>query len=160
VASEGILQNIKMHEDKYKISIAETADAGDFEWIGKNYAVTKYEGEYPLNFGEKNMDIPPEHLKKHDQLPDITGLEVTLMGAEKGRTTDIANSLLGNTFRLFINEQGWLAVTPVLSIKEKELLQAGTDLRSYIDHDIRVDRIIKAENTQSVIKAEISIMGD
>lgn len=163
VASEGILQNIKMHEDKEKIYVvqADERDADVFEWLGEYYKTQVSNMEYPLNFDEeKNMSIPEEYLKKEgEELQDVDDLKFTIMGVEKGKAEEIAAEMLGNTYPLFLNEKGWLGIKGDMSIKENETLSSGIDLRKYIGHDVTIKEIITAKSSQSVIKVVVSIKG-
>lgn len=44
-----------------------------------------------------------------------------------------------------------------MSIKERETLDAGIDLRAYLGHQVK--EIVQAKNNQSIIKAIIDIKG-
>jgi ribosomal protein S15P/S13E len=163
IASEGILQNIKMNEDREKIYITR-ADVNDdhvFEWLGDYFKVVTAEEETVIEFDEeKNMSIPEEYLRKDEvKLEDISGLKVTIMGAEKGRTEEIAENMLNSSFELFETDKGWLGLWRDMSIKERETLDAGIDLRAYLGHQIVVKEIVQAKNNQSIIKAIIDIKG-
>ncbi len=46
-----------------------------------------------------------------------------------------------------------------MSIKERETLSSGVDLRKYIGHDVMIKKIITAEKTQTVIKVAVDIKG-
>lgn len=46
-----------------------------------------------------------------------------------------------------------------MSIKERETLDAGIDLRAYLGHQVMVKEIVQAKNNQSIIKAIIDIKG-
>jgi len=163
VASEGILQNIKIHEDKEKIYVVRANKSGQdvFEWLGEYYKTQVSTGEYPLNFDDdKNMSIPEEYLKKeNEELADVSNFNLTIMGVEKGRTEEIAAEMLGNSYPLFENEKGWIGILGNMSIKENETLSAGLDLRKYIGHDVNIKEITTAKNSQSVIKVVVSIKG-
>ena len=163
VAPEGILQNIKMHEDKEKIHVvkANKNEQDVFEWLGEYYKTQISDGEYPLNFDEeKDMSIPDEYLRKQaEELPDIKGLTITIMGVEKGKAEEIAAEMLGKTYKLFVTEQNWLGINGNMSIKERETLSSGIDLRKYIDHDVLIREIVQAKNAQTVIKTIVDIKG-
>ncbi len=163
VAPEGILQNIKMHEDKEKIYVvrAEAKEQDVFEWLGEYYKTQVSDGEYPLKFdAEKDMSIPEEYLrKKAEELPDIQDLIITIMGVEKGKAEEIAAEMLGKSYPLFVNESNWLGINGNMSIKERETLTSGVDLRKYIGHDVLIKEIITAKNTQTVIKVTADIKG-
>ncbi|MPM86084.1 hypothetical protein SDC9_133167 [bioreactor metagenome] len=163
VASEGILQNIKIHEDKEKIYVvqADDSDVDVFEWLGEYYKTQVSNVEYPLSFDDdKNMSIPEEYLKKEKGvLPDVPDVKLTIMNVEKGRAEEIAAEMQGNSYPLFENEKGWLGIKGDMSIKEKETLSVGIDLRKYIGHDVTIKEIITAKNSRSVIKVVVSIKG-
>lgn len=161
IASEGILQNIKMNEDREKIYItrADINDDNVFEWLGDYFKVVTAEEETVIEFDEeKNMSIPEEYLRKDEEkLEDISDLKITIMGAEKGRTEEIAEEMLNSSFELFETDKGWLGISGDMSIKERETLDAGIDLRAYLGHQVK--EIVQAKNNQSIIKAIIDIKG-
>ena len=163
VASDGILQNIKMHEDKEKITITrvEEFSEGCFDWLGEYYRVNKFEGEYPITYeNEKAMEIPVDFLKKFDDIfGNIEYLTITIMGVERGKADEIAEGMKGKSYPLFINEKGWLGVLDNLSIKERETLDAGIDLKKYVGHDVLIKEIISAKGNQTVIKAIVDVIG-
>jgi len=163
VAPEGILQNIKMHEDKEKIYVvkADENEQDVFEWLGEYYKTQVSDGEYPLKFdAEKDMSIPEEYLRnKAVDLPDIQDLTITIMCVEKGKAEEVAAEMLGKSYTLFVNESNWLGINGNMSIKERETLSSGVDLRKYIGHDVLIKEIITAKNTQTVIKVTVDIKG-
>ncbi len=159
VASEGILQNIKMHEDKEKIYVvgADENEQDSFAWLGELYKTQISEDEYPLEF---DMSIPEEYLrKKAEELPDIHDLTITIMGVEKEKAKEVAAEMLNNSFKIFVNDKGWVGILGDMSIKERETLTSGVDLRKYIGHDVMIKEIITAKNTQTVIKVTVDIKG-
>lgn len=163
VASEGILQNIKMHEDKEKIYVVK-ADKGEdnaFEWLGEYYKTEVFEEEYPLDFDEeKDMSIPDKYLRiENEELQDICDLKITIMGVEKGKAEEVAEKMLGNPYKLFVTENNWLGIDGNMSIKERETLTSGIDLRKYIDHHITIKEIVTAKNSQTIIKAIVDVKG-
>ena len=81
------------------------------------------------------------------------------MGVEKGKAEEIADEMLGKSYKLFVNERNWLGIDGNMSIKERETLTSGIDLRKYIGHDVMIKEIITAKNTQTVIIARIDIKG-
>jgi hypothetical protein len=163
IASEGILQNIKMNEDREKIYItrADVNDDNVFEWLGDYFKVVTAEEETVIEFDEeKNMSIPEKYIRKDEEkLEDISDLKVTIMGAEKGRTEEIAENMLNSNFELFETDKGWLGISGDMSIKERETLDAGIDLRAYLGHQVMIKEIVQAKNNQSIIKAIIDIKG-
>ena len=163
VAPEGILHNIKMHEDNEKIYVvkADSKEEDVFEWLGEYYKTQVFNGEYPLNFDEeRDMSIPEDYLRKEkDELPDIEDFKITIMGVEKGKAEEIADEMLGKSYKLFVNERNWLGIDGNMSIKERETLTSGIDLRKYIGHDVMIKEIITAKNTQTVIIAKVDIKG-
>lgn len=163
VASDGILQNIKMHEDKEKITITkvEALSEGCFDWLGEYYRVNKFEGEYPITYEyEKAMDIPVDFLKKSDDsIGNIEDLTITIMGVERGKAEEIAEGMKGKSYPLFINEKGWLGVLDNMSIKERETLDAGIDLKKYVGHDVLIKEIVSAKGNQTVIRAIVDVIG-
>lgn len=162
VASEGILQNIKKNEDKEKIYITR-ADVNDdhvFEWLGEYFKVITREEEIVLTFEGKDMSIPERYIrKKEKKLDDICDLTVTIMGVERGKAEEIGKEMLNNTYELFENDGGWVGIWGNMSIKEKETLDVGRDIRAYFGHQVTVKEIVRARNTQTVIKAVIDIKG-
>lgn len=163
IAPEGILQNIKMHEDKEKIYVvkADKKEQDVFEWLGEYYKTQVSNGEYPLKFDEeKDMSIPVEYIRKvEEELSDIQDLKITIMDVEKGKAEEIANEMLGKTYKLFVNEKNWLGIIGNMSIKERETLSSGIDLRKYIGHDVTIKEIITAKDSQTVIKVIVDIKG-
>lgn len=163
VAADGILQNIKMHEDKDKITITKVDENSDgcFEWLGEYFRVNKFEGEYPISYvNETAMHIPEEILKKSDgALENILNLTITIMGVERGKAEEIAKNMKGKSYPLFINEKGWLGITENMSIKERETLDAGVDLKKYVGHEIIIKEIVNAKAAQTVIKAIVDVVG-
>jgi len=162
VASEGILQNIKMNEDIEKIDItrADVNDDNVFEWLGERFKVITREGEVELMFDGKDMDIPEKYIRKKVQvLADVNDLKLTIMGVEKGKAEEIAQEMLHNTYKLFLNDKGWIGIWGNMSIKEKETLDAGIDIRAYLGHQVTVKEIVQARNTQTIIKVIIHIKG-
>lgn len=162
VASEGILQNLKMNEDKQKVYIKRSKknDENTFDWLGEFYQVEIVEDEYNPDFKGKDMNIPDEYLKKNEeQLEDISDIEVTIMKVEKGRTEEIANELKGNSYVLFETDRGWIGFHGDMSIKEQDLLRKGIMLRKYFGKEITIKEIKQANNDQSVIKAIIDVKG-
>jgi hypothetical protein len=163
VASDGILQNIKMHEDREKITITRVEDYGEscFDWLGEYYRVNKFEGEYPITYeNEKAMDIPVDFLRKsEDNMGNIEDLPITIMGVERGKAEEVAKNMKGKSYRLFINEKGWLGITENMSIKERETLDAGVDLKKYVGHEIIIKEIVNAKAAQTVIKAIVDVVG-
>ena len=106
------------------------------------------------------MSIPEEYLrKKAEELPDIQDLTITIMGVEKGKAEEVAAEMLGKSYPLFVNESNWLGINGNMSIKERETLTSGVDLRKYIGHDVLIKEIITAKNTQTVIKVTVDIKG-
>ena len=152
-----------MHEDNEKIYVvkADSKEEDVFEWLGEYYKTQVFDGEYPLNFDEeKDMSIPEEYIRKEkDELPDIEDLKITIMGVEKGKAEEIADEMLGKSYKLFVNERNWLGIDGNMSIKERETLTSGIDLRKYIGHDVMIKEIITAKNTQTVIIAKVDIKG-
>jgi hypothetical protein len=163
LAADGILQNIKMHEDKDKITITKVVDNRDgcFEWLGEYFRVNKFEGEYPISYvNEAAMHIPEEILKKCDgALGNILNLTITIMGVERGKAEEVAKNIKGKSYPLFINEKGWLGITENMSIKERETLDAGIDLKKYVGHEIIIKEIVNAKAAQTVIKAIVDVVG-
>lgn len=161
VASEGILHNIKMNEDTEKIYItrAEMKDDTAFEWLGEYYKVIHKEGALEITF-EKDMTIPEEYLKKEDEaLEDIVGLTITIMNVPKGTALNVAEEMTDKNYVLFNHDKGWVGIKDDMSIKEKETLDHGIDLRKYIGHTVHIKEIIQAKETQTVIKAIVDIKG-
>ncbi|MCD2347406.1 RNA dependent RNA polymerase [Clostridium guangxiense] len=163
VAPEGILQNIKMHEDKEKIYVVK-ANKGEedvFEWLGEYYKTKVFNGEYPLKFDEeKDMSISKDYLRKEgEELSDICDLKITIMGVEKGKAEEVSKEMLGKPYKLFVTENNWIGIDGNMSIKEKETLSSGIDLRKYIGHDIIVKEIITAKDSQTIIKVIADVKG-
>ncbi|MDT8716993.1 hypothetical protein IAI10_10015 [Clostridium sp. 19966] len=163
VAPEGILQNIKMHEDKEKIYVVK-ANKGEedvFEWLGEYYKTKVFDGEYPLKFDEeKDMSISKDYLRKEgEELSDICDLKITIMGVEKGKAEEVSKEMLGKPYKLFVTENNWIGIDGNMSIKEKETLSSGIDLRKYIGHDIIVKEIITAKDSQTIIKVIADVKG-
>ncbi len=161
VASEGILQNIKLNEDKEKVYIVDATeqDENSFEWLGEYFKVVNEFSEYDIDFEGKNMDIPDEYYRKEEELPDLENLKFTLMGVDKENTEIVADSIDGNSFFLFQNDKGWVCMLDDISIKEKEVVTSEYDLRSYIDKEITIKEILRAKNGQSVIQVLADIKG-
>ena len=159
VASEGILHNIKLNEDTEKVYItrAEVKDDTAFEWLGEYYKVVRKEGALELAF-EKDMTIPEEYLRKADEVVEAIGdLTITIMNVPKGTAPDVAAEIDGQSYILFTHDKGWVGIKDDMSIKEKETLNHGVDLRKYIGHTIHIKEIIQAKGTQTVIKAIVDI---
>ncbi|MEC1788619.1 hypothetical protein [Schinkia azotoformans] len=162
IASEGILQNLKMNEDKQKVYIkrSKKQDKNTFEWLGEFYQVDIVEDEYIPDYKGKDMSIPDEYLKKaEEQLEDICDIEVTIMNVEKGRTEEIANELKGNSYVLFETDRGWIGFQGDMSIKEQDLLRKRIIIRKYFGKEITIKEIKQANNNQSVIKAIVDVKG-
>lgn len=152
-----------MHEDKEKIYVVQgdKKEPDVFEWLGEYYKTQVSTGEYPLKFDEeKNMEIPEKYLQKEtEELPDVSDLNFTIMGVEKGKTEEVAAEMIGKTYPLFVNEKGWLGIDGNMSIKERETLSSGIDLRKYIGHDVTIKKINTAKKSQTIIKVCVSIKG-
>ena len=104
------------------------------------------------------MSIPEEYIRKEkDELPDIEDLKITIW-VLKRKAEEIADEMLGKSYKLFVNERNWLGIDGNMSM-ERETLTSGIDLRKYIGHDVMIKEIITAKNTQTVIIAKVDIKG-